>query len=61
MKATAENILIRLMTNKSITLRDEVYTVRQNEGKGWEGPDVLAWQDAVEDAERWMEIHGSKK
>ena len=44
---TFESVLRALFTNPSIRLGDLVYTVRDNEGKGWEGPDVKAWSDAV--------------
>lgn len=36
-----------LMTNSHVDLGDLVYTVREREGQGWEGPAVKAWSDAV--------------
>lgn len=39
--------LVALTTNEHINLGDLVYTVRDNEGLGWEGPAVKAWSDAV--------------
>jgi hypothetical protein len=27
---------------------DMISTVRENEGKGWEGPKVKAWSDAIQ-------------
>ena len=37
-----------LMGNPSIDLGDLVYYVREREGKGWDGPDVNAWSNAVQ-------------
>lgn len=45
------DVLSRLMHNPSICLADQVYAVREEEGKGWDGPDVKAWAVAVKDAE----------
>jgi len=36
-----------LTSNPSISLGDLVYTVREYEGLGWDGPNVKAWSDAV--------------
>lgn len=38
-----ETALRGLMTNPSIDLEDKVYDVREREGLGWDGPDVVAW------------------
>jgi hypothetical protein len=59
-KAEQENQKLRealkgLMTNPSIDLGDKVYDVRDSEGKGWEGPDVIAWGKAVEEARKLLE------
>lgn len=51
---TPADILRALMTNPSLSLGDLVYTVRDRELKGWDGPDVKAWSDAVVAAEKWM-------
>lgn len=40
-----------LTSNPHISLGDLVYTVRDREGKGWDGPAVTAWGDAVQQAE----------
>lgn len=45
------DVLNRLMTNEHIDLGDLVYTVREREGEGWNGPSIKAWSKAVEDAE----------
>lgn len=44
-------VLRGLLRNPSICLEDKVYDVREDEGQGWEGPNVKAWGKAVEDAE----------
>lgn len=41
-----------LLTNEHVSLGDLVYTVREREGKGWDGPSITAWNDAVVNAER---------
>lgn len=43
-------ILNLLLNNPSINLGDQIYQVRDNEGKGWNGPNVKAWADAVQKA-----------
>lgn len=40
-----------LLTNPHISLGDLVYTVRDRELQGWDGPAVKAWSDAVMAAE----------
>lgn len=52
-----EDILRRLMTNPHLSLADQTYQVREREGKGWNGPAVKAWSDAVGDAEAWMKAN----
>jgi hypothetical protein len=39
-----------LCSNPHINLGDLVYYVREREGKGWDGPAVTAWGEAVEKA-----------
>jgi hypothetical protein len=39
--------LIGLLTNPYINLGDLVYQIRERELKGWDGPAVTAWSDAV--------------
>ncbi len=36
-----------LTTNPHLSLGDLVYTVREHELEGWDGPAVKAWSDAV--------------
>lgn len=55
---SADTILRALMSNEHISLGDLVYNIRESEGKGWDGPSVKAWSDAVSDAEKWMKING---
>lgn len=47
----ALDVLRRLMHNPSICLADEIYAVREDEGLGWDGPNVKAWAAAIKDAE----------
>lgn len=35
--------------NEHIDLGDLIYNVREREGKGWDGPSVHAWGQAVTD------------
>lgn len=44
--------LVALTTNPHVSLDDLVYTVREREGEGWEGPSVVTWGNAVADAQR---------
>lgn len=44
-----------LVNNPSMDLGDMGYHVRDNEGKGWDGPDVIAWGKAVETANKLLE------
>lgn len=39
--------LVALTTNKHLSLGDLVYTIRERELEGWEGPSVVAWSEAV--------------
>jgi hypothetical protein len=39
-----------LSSNPCINLGDLIYHVREREGKGWDGPAVTAWGEAVEKA-----------
>ena len=43
-------ILTALSTNPCINLGDLAYEIREREGKGWDGPAVAAWSDAVQRA-----------
>lgn len=43
--------LVALTTNPHLNLGDLVYTVREREELGWEGPAVKAWSDAVQAAD----------
>ena len=52
------DVLLRLMTNPAIDLGDQIYTVREREGHGWDGPAVKAWSDAVSDAKKLIEDEG---
>ena len=36
-----------LSSNPRLNLGDLIYTVREREGEGWDGPAVTAWNDAV--------------
>ena len=47
-----ESALKGLMTNPHLTLGDLVYTVREREGLGWDGPATTAWGNAVIAAEK---------
>jgi hypothetical protein len=40
-------VLRALTTNPHLDLGDLVYTVRERELQGWDGPAVTAWSDAV--------------
>ena len=40
-----------LLTHPSLDLGDLIYTVREREGLGWDGPLVKQWSDAVQAAE----------
>lgn len=40
--------LIAISTHPHINLGDLVYSVREAEGEGWEGPQVAAWSSACE-------------
>jgi hypothetical protein len=40
-------VLRALTTNPHLSLGDLVYTVRERELEGWEGPAVKSWSDAV--------------
>lgn len=50
-----EKALNGLMTNPSINLADKVYDVRDREGKGWDGPDVVAWSESLKAAEEALQ------
>lgn len=43
-----------LMTHPHIDLGDLVYDVREREGRGWDGPAVIAWSAAVTNARNLM-------
>lgn len=47
-----------LMTNPSLSLEDTVYEVREREGLGWEGPDVVAWSEAASSAKKLLAEKG---
>jgi len=47
-----ESVLTALMTNPHLNLGDLIYTVRERECVGWDGPAVIAWGNAVEAAEK---------
>jgi hypothetical protein len=36
-------------------LEDHFYAIRENEGQGWEGPQIVRWGKAVEAAKKLME------
>lgn len=36
-----------ISSNPHLDLGDIIYTVREHEGQGWDGPAVKAWSDAV--------------
>ena len=38
-------------------LGDFIYEVRADEGLGWEGPLVIKWSDAVERAQKLLNIN----
>lgn len=52
LQARAIEALKGLLCNPHIHLGDQGYTVRESEGKGWEGPSVKAWCRAVDLAEQ---------
>lgn len=43
--------LLLLTGNPHINLGDCIYQVREREGKGWDGPAVLAWSQGITAAE----------
>lgn len=47
----AEAVIRNLLGNPHLNLGDLVYTVRDNELMGWDGPSVTHWSDAVKAAE----------
>lgn len=46
----ALDVLRQLVSNEHISLGDLIYQVREREGKGWNGPSVIQWGDAVKNA-----------
>jgi len=48
--AELKNTLEALTSNPYLNLGDLVYQVREREGKGWEGPAVVAWSNAIDQA-----------
>lgn len=48
-----------LMTNPCIHLGDQIYSVREREGEGWDGPAVKAWSAAVVAAEDVLKRAGN--
>lgn len=48
-------VLRALMTNPHIDLGDQIYTVREHEGEGWDGPSVKMWSDAVSAARKLLQ------
>jgi hypothetical protein len=54
--ARLEAVLTALMTNPHLDLGDCVYTIREREGDGWDGPAVAAWGDAVSAAKKALNI-----
>jgi len=47
----ALDALHSMLTNKSAAIMDHYYAVREREGEGWEGPDMVAWGAAMEKAQ----------
>ena len=45
--AAGLNATLGLTSNPHADLGDFIYSVREQEGKGWDGPAVRAWSDAV--------------
>ncbi len=45
-----------LMESKFLDLGDMVYQVREREGLGWDGPAVVAWSKAVQDAKQALSL-----
>jgi hypothetical protein len=41
-----------LLNHPNVSLGDLVYVVRERELKGWDGPNVIAWSEAVETLRR---------
>lgn len=50
--ALAMQALKGLMDNPHINLEDKIYDVRESEGRGWDGPSVKAWSDAIDKAKQ---------
>lgn len=48
-------ILKALFSNPHINLGDLTYNVREREGKGWDGPSVVAWSKAVTAAQNLLD------
>ncbi len=47
-----EEIITAISTNPHINLGDLVYKVREEEGKGWDGPAVKTWSEAVNNIDK---------
>lgn len=56
----ALDALEALFTNKSAALADHFYAVREREGRGWDGPDLKAWGDALAQAKLVLVRAGRK-
>ncbi len=51
LRATVDRLrglLLAIATNKHHDLSDAIYSVREREGEGWDGPAVKAWGEAVD-------------
>jgi hypothetical protein len=51
----ALEVLRALVNAKHIDLGDLVYSVRESEGEGWDGPAVTAWSEAVTRARKLVQ------
>lgn len=55
---TAKETAALVTINKLVPLGDAVYDVREEEGKGWDGPNVVAYSDACEVIDQWLKANG---
>jgi len=50
--------LLAIFSNPHVDLGDLVYTIRERELEGWEGPAVKQWGDAVAAAHKLLKADG---
>jgi hypothetical protein len=59
-RVTVRELLAALRAIVAENPGDFVYTIRDNELLGWEGPRVKAWSDAVQVIERYVLEHADE-